>query len=92
MDRMAEMASADRADLMRLEIQLEIGPLASWVPHAEYEIQPYAAEILPDAFEQPVCMVRAIKAERTFWEKITILHHEAHRPEGNSQPDGYSRH
>jgi hypothetical protein len=36
--------------------------------------------------------VRAIKAERTFWEKITILHHEAHRPESSPQPVGYSRH
>jgi len=36
--------------------------------------------------------VHAIKAERTFWEKITILHHEAHRPAGNEQPPGYSRH
>lgn len=84
--------AAFQSDYLRPEIQLEVGPLASWVPHAEYEIQPYAAEILPDAFKKPVCTVRAIKAERTFWEKITILHHEAHRPVGNSQPDGYSRH
>ena len=66
--------------------------MASWVPNAEYEIRPYAAEALPDMFERPACTVRAIKAERTFWEKITILHHEAHRPEENTQPAGYSRH
>lgn len=55
-------------------------------------MRPYAADVLPDAFEQAACTVRAIKAERTFWEKITILHHEAHRPENNKQPTGYSRH
>ena len=77
---------------LRPEIQLEVGPLASWVPHSEYEVEPYAAEVLPGAFEQAKFTVRAIKAERTFWEKITILHHEAHRPEGNAQPKGYSRH
>jgi hypothetical protein len=33
-----------------------------------------------------------IRAERTFWEKATILHHEAHRPEGSPQPPRYSRH
>ena len=43
-------------------------------------------------FEQRECVVRVIKAERTFWEKATILHHEAHRPEGNAQPPRYSRH
>ena len=77
---------------LKPEIQLEVGPLASWVPNAEYEIRPYVAEALPARFEHPVCRVRAIKAERTFWEKVTILHHEAHRPEGNEQPPGYSRH
>ena len=80
------------SDYLRPEIQLEVGPLASWVPNAEYEIRPYAAESLPGVFEQAVSTVRAIKAERTFWEKITILHHEAHRPEGTAQPAGYSRH
>ena len=43
-------------------------------------------------FEQRECAVKVIKAERTFWEKATILHHEAHRPEGNAQPPRYSRH
>ncbi len=80
------------SDYLRPEIHLEIGPLASWVPNAEYDMQSYMAEALPDAFEQSACHVRAIKAERTFWEKITILHHEAHRPDGNAQPPGYSRH
>lgn len=68
------------SDYLRPEIQLEVGPLAAWLPNAEYSISPYAAEVLPDAFSKISCMVRAIKAERTFWEKITILHHEAHRP------------
>jgi len=81
-----------RSDYLRPEVCLEVGPLASWYPHAEYEVKPYAAEVLPEAFEQSSCTVRAIKAERTFWEKITILHHEAHRPEKNEQPAGYSRH
>jgi hypothetical protein len=80
------------SDYLKPEILLEVGPLASWNPHAGYEIRSYAAEALPRLFDQPSCMVQAIKAERTFWEKITILHHEAHRPEGNAQPIGYSRH
>jgi len=80
------------SDYLRPEIQLEVGPLASWVPNAEYEIRPYAAEALPAVFARPACRVKAIKAERTFWEKVTILHHEAHRPEKSPQPLGYSRH
>ena len=36
--------------------------------------------------------MRAIDAERTFWEKATILHHEAHRPQDSVVPERYSRH
>jgi len=73
-------------------IQLEIGPLASWLPHSEHSVRPYAAEDFPDLFTEPDCRVRAIDAERTFWEKATILHHEAHRPAGSPVPPRYSRH
>jgi len=73
-------------------IQLEIGPLASWLPHSEHTITPYAAEDFPDQFVAPKCSVRAIDAERTFWEKATILHHEAHRPVDVVVPERYSRH
>lgn len=77
---------------LRPELRLEIGPLAAWLPHEERMIGSYAAEMFPQAFERAECAVRVIKAERTFWEKATILHHEAHRPEGNPQPSRYSRH
>lgn len=73
-------------------IRLEIGPLASWLPHSDYVVRPYAAEEFPDLFEEMECPVRAIEAKRTFWEKATILHHEAHRPEESSVPSRYSRH
>lgn len=73
-------------------IKLEIGPLAAWQPHETYKIKPYAAEEFPHLFTNPETEVMAIKAERTFWEKITILHQEAHRPVSSPQPKGYSRH
>ena len=79
-------------EYLRPEILLEIGPLAAWSPNDEYEITSYAAEGFPDVFSNPTCKVRAIKAERTFWEKATILHHEAHRSENSPIPDRYSRH
>jgi hypothetical protein len=82
----------DRSGNLLPYIQLEIGPLASWLPHAKHTIRPYAAEEFPDQFEDPGCPVLAIDAERTFWEKATILHHEAHRPEESAVPLRYSRH
>ncbi len=77
---------------LRPEVRLEIGPLASWLPHEERMIGCYAAEAFPEVFDRKACAVRVIQAERTFWEKATILHHEAYRPEGNPQPARYSRH
>ncbi|MFC1467409.1 nucleotidyl transferase AbiEii/AbiGii toxin family protein [Verrucomicrobiota bacterium] len=73
-------------------IQLEIGPLASWLPHGEHTVHPYVAEEFPGQFDDPACPVRAIDAERTFWEKATILHAEAHRKPTSMVPLRYSRH
>jgi Nucleotidyl transferase AbiEii toxin, Type IV TA system len=79
-------------EYLRPEVRLEIGPLASWLPFGEFSVRPYAAEAFPNVFSRAECRVKAIKAERTFWEKATILHHEAYRPEGNLQPERNSRH
>jgi len=79
-------------EYLRPEVRLEIGPLASWLPYEERRICSYAAEVFPEVFAQRECEVRVIRAERTFWEKVTILHHEAYRPKGNPQPPRYSRH
>lgn len=77
---------------LRPEVTLEIGPLASLLPFEEHTIRSYAAEMFPQMFDRAECQVRVIGAERTFWEKATILHHEAHRPDGSPQPPRYSRH
>jgi len=73
-------------------VRLEIGPLASWIPHDKYTIKPYAAEFFPRQFVDPYCQVISIKAERSFWEKATIIHQEAHRPSDKAPPLRYSRH
>ena len=77
---------------LRPEILLEIGPLASWLPSGVFAIQPYAAQHFAQVFEKPSCEVPTILAERTFWEKATILHQEAHRAENKPMPPRYSRH
>ncbi|MHA1575680.1 MAG: nucleotidyl transferase AbiEii/AbiGii toxin family protein [Alphaproteobacteria bacterium] len=72
-------------------IKLEIGPLALWNPNKSYSISSFIAQELPELnLENPI--VSTVKPERTFWEKITILHHEHYRPETSSLPHRYSRH
>jgi hypothetical protein len=82
--------AAFAADYIRPAVRLEIGPLASWVPSNSHPIKAYAAQAFPEAFSNPNFEVVAIDAERTFWEKATILHQEAHRP--GAIPARYSRH
>ena len=79
-------------DYFRAGIQLEIGPLAAWLPSSTFNITSYAAEAFPHVFEHPSCTVNSIHAERTFWDKATILHQEAHRPPHSPLPSRYSRH
>lgn len=74
------------------EIRLEIGALAAWTPVKNASITPYAAEQYARLFEQPSTEVLTVLSERTFWEKVTILHREAFRPEDRSFPSRYSRH
>lgn len=73
-------------------IRLEIGALAAWTPATVKNITPYAAEQYPHLFIQPTTEIMTVLPERTFWEKATILHREAFRPERSSVPMRYSRH
>ena len=63
-----------------------------WTPSTVAEITPYAAQYYPVVFEQRETEVLTAAPERTFWEKATILHHEANRPECLEMPHRYSRH
>lgn len=73
-------------------IRLEIGALAAWTPANMVDIVPYVAEQYPQLFQQKSVSVLTVAPERTFWEKATILHHEANRPEHLPMPQRYSRH
>lgn len=73
-------------------IRLEMGALADWTPSQERTITPYAAQEYPRIFRQPSTTVRTATAERTLWEKVTILHQEANRPVNKPMPKRYARH
>ena len=73
-------------------IRLEIGALAAWTPSVKKNIRSYAAEYYPTIFEIGTTEVRCASIERSFWEKATILHHEANRPKDLQMPRRYSRH
>lgn len=80
------------AEYLRSCVRLEIGPLAEWMPSHITSLAPFAAEKYPDIFQQKETSVLTIDAERTFWEKLTILHKIANFPEGKVLPARYARH
>ncbi|MBI3552717.1 MAG: nucleotidyl transferase AbiEii/AbiGii toxin family protein [Elusimicrobia bacterium] len=77
---------------VRPAIRLEMGARSDDWPAVEAEITPYAAEDFPGMFTQPKSLVRTLSAERTFWEKATLLHAECHRPETKATAERHSRH
>ena len=72
-------------------VRMEIGALAAWTPTKETKVRSYAAQQYPEVFEQPDTDILTVLPERTFWEKVTILHKEAFRTNGVF-PLRYSRH
>ena len=55
-------------------------------------ITSYAAIEYPEIFSKASSDILTVLPERTFWEKVTILHREAFRAETSTLPSRYSRH
>ena len=79
-------------EYLRDRVRLEIGPLAEWLPSHEAEIISFVSEKYPKLFEHKTTEILTIDVERTFWEKLTILHKMACFPEEKSLPPRYARH
>lgn len=79
-------------DSILQEIRLEIGALSAWEPVVIKSVTPYAAEQYPGKFTYPSTEILTVDSIRTFWEKITILHSESHRPLDKPLQLRYSRH
>jgi len=78
---------------IRPAIRIEMGARSDDWPGEYHEVRPYAAEAFPQAFKLTTsCRVYVLDAERTFWEKATLLHAEFHRPTDKPMADGMSRH
>ncbi len=73
-------------------VRLELGARSDSWPAGNHPVTPYAAELFPDMFAMASCEVKALEAVRTFWEKATILHAEAHRTGSEKKGERRSRH
>lgn len=88
----ASLRVSEAVSYVRPMVVLEPGTHAEFIPRGSYQIRPFAAEQFPGVFESASCTVEAITAERTFWEKATILHAEYYRPADKPLVSRHSRH
>jgi hypothetical protein len=66
-------AATPRSDYVRAAIKIESGAKSALDPNSEVAIKPYVDDDLP-ALDLTVPAVRTVDPERTFWDKVVILH------------------
>ncbi len=86
------VGSESAGTYIQTNVRLELGAGSDPYPIGTHEVIPYAAVDLPSAFSLKAASVVALEAERTFWEKATLLHAEYHRPADKPTATRISRH
>ena len=81
------MASAKNLAYVVPQVVLELGTHAEFVPHDGFTIRSFVVEEFPALTPDGGVSVVALLAKRTFWEKVTILHAEYHRPPEKQLPE-----
>lgn len=65
--------TATAGDYIRSAVKIEAGAKSALDPHVAATVTPYVAQDLPD-LDLTVKNVVTVKPERTFWDKVMILH------------------
>jgi hypothetical protein len=73
-------------------VKIECGARSDRWPISNGRVTSYLAEAFPGKLNEEGIEIPVLSIERTFWEKASILHAEAHRPLEKMIPDRYSRH
>lgn len=73
-------------------VRLELTARTDDHPSIFGTVTPYVAEQFPDAIEDAEVTVAVLAAERTFWEKATILHQFHFQEKPERVVPGFSRH
>ncbi|MBM4252782.1 MAG: nucleotidyl transferase AbiEii/AbiGii toxin family protein [Deltaproteobacteria bacterium] len=77
---------------VRPVVKIELGARSDHWPAQQASIKPYLHDAFPAALSEPSSTIRVLAAERTFWEKATILHMLHHWPATKLLPIRMSRH
>lgn len=82
---------ASREDYIKTRVKIELSGRNETEPSEKHTVKPYLAEqtsglIFPEA------TIDALLAERTFWEKVTLIHAGLHTGDIENTPERMSRH
>ena len=83
---------SNESSYIRPFVKIEMGARSEHWPVSNKKLRSYAKESLKEKVFDDEITVRVLDAERTFWEKATILHRLAHLPDGKLIPARSSRH
>ncbi len=78
-------------DYLRPQIKIEFGR-GDQQPSQKHPVTSFVAEEFPDVVKDRSAEIAVLDCERTFWEKITLLHAENHRPDPARLKPRMSRH
>lgn len=85
-------ALEDNLSYIKKSVKIEMGARSDHYPAEERSYVPYIKSELPQAPVERQNTLKVLKIERTFWEKVTLLHAECHRDPSKSMPPRLSRH
>lgn len=86
------LVAAATPSYVRPVVKLEFGARSDPWPVEHRQVTSIVAEEFPSLFATPACTVRALLPERTFWEKVMLLHEETFRPSDGIRRPGMARH
>ncbi len=87
------MASKDiSTTYVRKRVKMEFGARGDPWPTIKKPILPYIEEAIPGTIKSNSTDIVVLQAERTYWEKATILHKLYHLPEKKPMATRMSRH
>jgi hypothetical protein len=86
-------STQDGSGYMKPVIRIEMGARSDHWPHENRTLRCLVEDHMPQlAGKLVMASVQVLAAERTFWEKATLLHAEFHRESSKPIPVRYARH
>lgn len=81
-----------RGDYIHQAVKIEMGARSEHWPVSEHLIESLVKKSLKEKITESQISIRVLNAERTFWEKATLLHQYSHLPNDKPLPLRISRH